>query len=84
VVSRIVIGHCDAAHAGRVCGQNTFFRIFQNNAFLCADAKVMSCFKKNIRGGFDRGNIQTADNDVKEMPNVKTRQYAIDRVSVGR
>jgi len=69
----IVVGHCNAAHPGRVCGQNPFFRVFQYDAFLWPDAKVMGRFKKNIRGRFNGGHIQTANNDIKKMRNIKAR-----------
>ena len=80
----VIVWYCDAAHAGGVCGQDSFFGIFQYDAFLRPDAKIMGRFKKNVRSRFNRGHIQTAHNDIKKMRHVKAYQYAVDGVAVGR
>jgi hypothetical protein len=84
MMAGVIVWHCDAPHAGRVCGQDSFFRIFQYNAFLWPNAKIMGRFKKNIRSRFNRGHIQAANNDIKKMRYVKACQYAVDSVAIGR
>jgi hypothetical protein len=69
----IVVGHCNAAHPGRVCGQNPFFRVFQYDAFLCLTPRSWAALRKISGGRFNGGHIQTADNDIKKMRNIKAR-----------
>ena len=81
-MARVIVRHSDAAHAGQPRGRDAFLRVFQHDTSLRLDAEIARRLEKNIRRWFNVRDIETADDDLKEMPDAETRQHSIDGIAI--
>jgi len=81
-MARVIVRHSDAAHPGQARGDNAFLGVLQDDASLRLDTEVACRLEKNIRRGLDVRDIETADDDLKKMPDAETRQNSIDGIAI--
>ena len=72
MVPGMMVGYCDAAHAGKVCRDDSLFGVLQNYAFRWGRAELLGRRQEYIRRGFDLSHIQPGDDHLKVMCDTET------------